>query len=112
MNKREVVVLSGVRTPIGDYGGALKNIAPSILAAKVVQEAVARAQIDPEEVGHLVFGSVIHSAPEEHVFGTRSVYQWRVTPVHFGFDSESHMWQWFAGNLFLPHKISCWMIPM
>ncbi len=65
MNKREVVVLSGVRTPIGDYGGALKNIAPSILAAKVVQEAVARAQIDPEEVGHLVFGSVIHSAPED-----------------------------------------------
>lgn len=65
MNKREVVVLSGVRTPIGDYGGALKNIAPSILAAKVVQEVVARAQIDPEEVGHLVFGSVIHSAPED-----------------------------------------------
>ena len=65
MNKREVVVLSGVRTPIGDYGGALKNIAPATLATKVVQEAVARSQIDPEEVGHLVFGSVIHSAPED-----------------------------------------------
>ncbi len=65
MNKREVVVLSGVRTPIGDYGGALKNITPSTLATKVVQEAVARSQIDPKEVGHLVFGSVIHSAPED-----------------------------------------------
>lgn len=65
MNKREVVVLSGVRTAIGDYGGALKNIAPSELAAGVVREAVTRAQIDPDEVGHLVFGSVIHSEPKD-----------------------------------------------
>ena len=58
---REVVVLSGVRTAIGDYGGALKDIAPVDLAAKVVREAVVRAGIDAEEVGHLVFGNVIHS---------------------------------------------------
>lgn len=57
---REVVVLSGVRTAIGDYGGALKHIAPADLAAKVVREAVLRARIDPSEVGHVVFGNVIH----------------------------------------------------
>ena len=37
-NGREVVVLSGVRTAIGDYGGALKDIAPTELAAHVIKE--------------------------------------------------------------------------
>ena len=57
----EVVILSGVRTAIGDYGGALKDIAPATLAAKVVREAVTRAGIDPVEVSHLFFGHVIHT---------------------------------------------------
>lgn len=61
MSIAEVVILSGVRTAIGDYGGALKDIAPTVLAAKVVREAVARAAITPAEIGHLVFGHVIHS---------------------------------------------------
>lgn len=65
INHREVVVLKGVRTAIGDYGGALKDLSPATLATNVVQEAVARAQIDPAEVGHLVFGNVIHTAPED-----------------------------------------------
>ncbi len=50
-----------MRTAIGDYGGALKDVAPATLAAKVVREAVARASVDPAEIGHLVFGQVIHS---------------------------------------------------
>lgn len=57
----EVVILSGVRTAMGDYGGTLKDISPSTLAAKVVREAVVRAGIESHEVGHLVFGHVIHS---------------------------------------------------
>ena len=61
MPAHEVVILSGVRTAIGDYGGALKSVAPVTLAAKVVGEAVARARADPAEIGHLVFGQVIHS---------------------------------------------------
>ena len=39
-NGREVVVVSGVRTAIGDYGGSLKDIAPTELAAQVVRESV------------------------------------------------------------------------
>ncbi len=57
---RDVVILSGVRTAIGDYGGTLKDMAPADLAAKVVHEAILRANIDPNQVGHLVFGNVIH----------------------------------------------------
>ncbi len=64
-NEREVVVVSGVRTAIGDYGGSLKDIAPTELAAQVVREAVKRAKVDPQEVGHLVFGNVIHTEAKD-----------------------------------------------
>ena len=74
---RDVVVLSGVRTAIGDYGGALKSIAPADLAAKVVHEAVLRARIDPNEVGHLVIGNVIHGE-------SRDMYLSRVACIQGG----------------------------
>ncbi|PXX18468.1 acetyl-CoA C-acetyltransferase [Nitrosomonas ureae] len=74
---RDVVVLSGVRTAIGDYGGSLQQIAPADLAAKVVREAVLRAKIDPNDVGHLVFGNVI---PGE----SRDMYLARVACINGG----------------------------
>jgi len=64
-NGREVVVLSGVRTAIGTYGGGLKDQPPTELAAAVVREAVARAGIKPNDVGHVVFGNVIHTDPHD-----------------------------------------------
>ena len=65
MSGREVVVLSGVRTAIGGYGGGLKDFAPTELAARVVREAVSRAKVDANEVGHLVFGNVIHTEAKD-----------------------------------------------
>jgi acetyl-CoA C-acetyltransferase len=62
----EVVVLSGVRTAIGGYGGSLKDSPPSELAALCVREAVSRAGIEPSEVGHVVFGNVIHTDSHDH----------------------------------------------
>jgi acetyl-CoA C-acetyltransferase len=81
-NGREVVVLSGVRTAIGDYGGSLKDVAPSDLAARVVKEAVARAKIAPDEVGHVVLGNVIHSEPKE-------MYISRVATINGGLPKET-----------------------
>ncbi|NKB76650.1 MAG: acetyl-CoA C-acyltransferase [Gammaproteobacteria bacterium] len=61
MTNNEVVVVSGVRTAVGDFGGSLKNHTPSQLSAAVVREAVSRAGIDAESVGHCVIGNVIHT---------------------------------------------------
>jgi acetyl-CoA C-acetyltransferase len=66
--EREVLVLSGVRTAIGDYGGALKDVAPTEMAAQVVREAVKRAKIDPQQVNQLVFGNVIHTEAKDMYF--------------------------------------------
>lgn len=63
--QREVVVVSGVRTAIGDFGGSLKDFAPTELGARVVRESLSRAGVSGEEVGHVVFGSVIHTEPKD-----------------------------------------------
>ena len=49
-----------------DIGGSLKDIPPSDMAAICVTEAVNRAGIEPKEVGHIVFGNVIHTDSHDH----------------------------------------------
>jgi len=63
--QREVVVVSGVRTAVGDFGGGLKDVAPTELGAQVVREALARAGVAGDEVGQVVFGNVIHTEPKD-----------------------------------------------
>ena len=62
---REVVVVSAVRTAIGTFGGSLKDIAPTDLAAQVVRESLTRASISGEEIGHVVFGHVVNTEPKD-----------------------------------------------
>ncbi len=62
---REVVVVSAVRTAIGTFGGGLKDIAPTELAAQVVRESLKRANVSGEDVGHVVFGHVVNTEPKD-----------------------------------------------
>lgn len=62
---RDVVIASGVRTAIGDFGGGLRDVAPTQLGAICVKEALARARVEGGEVGHVVFGNVIHTEPRD-----------------------------------------------
>src|SRR5213592_1719905 len=80
-NGREVVILSGARTAIGDYGGNLKDVPPTELAAKVVKEAVARAKVDPAAIGQCVFGNVIHTEAKD-------MYLSRVAAINGGLPHE------------------------
>lgn len=77
MSTHEVVVVSGARTAIGDYGGSLKDIAPTKLGAIAIKEAVARAKIEPVTVGHVVMGSVIHGE-------SKDMYLSRVAAIEAG----------------------------
>ena len=62
---REVVIVSGARTAIGTYGGSLKDIAPTETAAQIVREVLARAQVNGDEVCHVVFGHVVNTEPKD-----------------------------------------------
>src|SRR5437588_10993907 len=77
MAQPEIVVLSGVRTAIGTYGGSLKGKHATELGAAVVREAVKRATIKPEEVEHVVFGSAIPT-------DTHDIYLARVAALNGG----------------------------
>jgi acetyl-CoA C-acetyltransferase len=79
---REIVILSGVRTALGGYGGSLKDTPPSEMAATCVREAVTRSGIDVKDVGHIVFGNVIHTDVHDH-------YLARVAGVNGGLPYET-----------------------
>ena len=53
---KEVVIISAVRTPVGRYMGALKNIEAYDLAAMVLNSAVKRAHISPDQVDEVIMG--------------------------------------------------------
>lgn len=55
---KEVVIVSGVRLPVGSYGGSLKNISAIDMGAMVVREAVKRAGISPDIVDEVIIGQV------------------------------------------------------
>jgi acetyl-CoA C-acetyltransferase len=74
---REVVVVSAVRTPIGTFGGSLKDVPPTALGALVVRESLARARVDGRDVGHVVFGHVVNTEP-------RDMYLSRVAAIDGG----------------------------
>jgi acetyl-CoA C-acetyltransferase len=81
-NEREVVVLSGARTAIGDYGGSLKDLAPTELAGQIIREAVKRAKVDPKAVGTMVLGNVIHTEAKD-------MYVSRVACIKAGLPQET-----------------------
>jgi acetyl-CoA C-acetyltransferase len=63
--QREVYIVSGVRTAIGDFGGSLKDLPPTELGAQVAREALARAEVGGGEVQHVVFGNVVHTEAKD-----------------------------------------------
>ncbi|HTZ97704.1 MAG TPA: beta-ketothiolase BktB [Terriglobales bacterium] len=80
--QREVVVLSAVRTPIGRYGGSLKDIPMAELGAIVTREAISRAGLAPADIEHVVFGNVIHTEPQD-------MYLSRVAALRAGIPVET-----------------------
>jgi acetyl-CoA C-acetyltransferase len=60
-----VVISSAARTAVGSYGKSLKDVPPTELGAIAAKAAIERAGIEPGNVEHVVFGNVIHTAPED-----------------------------------------------
>src|SRR5579864_8190077 len=55
----EVVIISGVRTPVGKFQGSLSDFSATQLGAMVVREAVKRANLDPKQVDECIMGNVV-----------------------------------------------------
>jgi len=78
----DVVISSAARTAIGSFGRSLRDVPPTKLGATAARAAIDRAQIVPEQVDQVVFGNVIHTAPEDH-------YLARVVGIGAGIPKEA-----------------------
>ncbi|MCZ7676458.1 MAG: acetyl-CoA C-acyltransferase family protein [Roseovarius sp.] len=73
----DIVLLDGARTAIGTFGGALAGTPPTTLGAHVVRAAMERSGVEPGQIGHVVFGTVINTEP-------RDMYLSRVAAIEAG----------------------------
>jgi acetyl-CoA C-acetyltransferase len=80
--QREVFIVAGVRTAIGDFGGSLKDMPPTELGALVAREALVRADVAGDDVQHVVFGNVIHTEAKD-------MYLARVAAVNAGITQDA-----------------------
>ena len=78
----DVVISSAARTAVGSYGKSLKDVPTTELGSIAVQSAMERAGVDPSDVQQVVFGNVIHSAPED-------MYMARVVGIKAGIPKEA-----------------------
>ena len=78
----DVFIVSGARTAVGDFGGTLKDVGPSDLAATVAREAIRRSGLAADQVGHVVFGNIIHTDPKD-------MYLSRVASINAGVPLDS-----------------------
>jgi acetyl-CoA C-acetyltransferase len=76
------VISSAARTAIGSFGRSLRDVPPTELGASAARAAIERARLDPAQVEQVVFGNVIHTAPEDH-------YLARVVGINAGIPKES-----------------------
>ncbi len=74
MEKKQVVIASAVRTPIGTFGGSLKAISAPDLGAIAVRESLARAGIEGEQVGEVILGNVLQGGLGQNPARQSSLY--------------------------------------
>ena len=79
---REVFIVGGARTAIGTFGGSLKDVPPCDLGARVTAEALSRSGVAPADIGHVVFGQVIQTEPND-------MYISRVAAIRAGIPVET-----------------------
>ncbi len=65
MLEREIFVVGAVRTAIGSFGGALKDVPLVSLATSVVRAVLERSGVAPDQVGHVVMGNVVATEPRD-----------------------------------------------
>ena len=73
----DIVILSGARTAIGTFGGALAGVRPTDLGTVAAKAALERAGVEGGQIGHVVFGHVINTEP-------RDMYLSRVAAMQAG----------------------------
>ena len=70
----EAVIVAAVRTPIGSFGGSLKDISAVDLGSLVIKDAIERAGLEPEQVDEVIMGNVLGAGLGQNVARQMSVH--------------------------------------
>ena len=90
---REVVIAEAVRTPIGSFGGALRDVSAVELGGLVIEEVLRRAKIRPEKVDEVIMGNVLQAGLGQNPAGEyQPVYPilYREQGLRIGNESSHH----------------------
>ena len=85
----KVVVLSGVRTAIGGYGGSLREVRFTVWAGLVLAEAAGRAKVDPAMIDDVIMGSAYQNG--------KCANGARMAVLDAGWPEGFPGWYWTAG---------------
>lgn len=81
--QKNIVIVSGARTAIGDFGGSLKGLEASDLGGIAIKEALIRARVAPEDVDEVVMGNVGQAAENAFMARVSSIKQvYHMKPLH------------------------------
>ena len=70
---KEVVIVSAVRTPIGSFGGSLKNVSAVDLGALVIKSVLEKASVKQEQVDEVIMGNVLGAGLGQNVARQMSI---------------------------------------
>jgi acetyl-CoA acyltransferase 2 len=72
MNMKEVIILGGMRTPMGEYNGALSDLSAIDLGVIAAKAAMQKTSVAPEEIQHVIFGNALQTSGDA-IYGARHV---------------------------------------
>ena len=64
MDKKDIIIVAGARTPFAKFGGSFKDLTATDLATIASQAALERSGVKADEIDHVIFGNVMQSAPD------------------------------------------------
>jgi acetyl-CoA acetyltransferase len=59
MSAHDIVIVAATRTAVGKFGGSLSKMAATEMGSIVIREAMARAKLDPSQIGEVIMGQVL-----------------------------------------------------
>src|SRR5215216_1647697 len=69
---KDVLILNGARTPMGEYGGALRDLSAIELGAIAARAALERSNVSPDAIDHTVMGNAMQTSGDA-IYGARHV---------------------------------------
>ena len=64
MDKKDIIIVAGARTPFAKFGGSFKDLTATDLATVAAKAALERSGVKPQDIDHVIFGNVMQSAPD------------------------------------------------